>query len=165
MSIIAGSEDWHWSILIFILCTLSLHGICHSCHAQLKSLFSAPGFQWQSLYKATLCTTKVYVGTELHCKPWFVWCEPLKYYITCLGPCSCAAWNSDKKWPFFACSLWNTKNEKCRGRPPLFNDIDPPCGPWCTTCRLVVHNVVLYPRGGAQHSSQKPGQTGGQTLT
>ncbi len=50
------------------------------------------------------------------------------------------------------------------GQPLLLTDIGPPCVlvPWCTTQlggaqrRSVVHNVVLYQRGGAQHSSHKP---------
>ncbi len=32
-------------------------------------------------YKATLCTTKVYVGPELHCQPWFV-CLPSASWCT-----------------------------------------------------------------------------------
>ncbi len=45
------------------------------------------------------------------------------------------------------------------------DNIGPPCAPWCTIQpggprrRSVVHNIVLYPRGGAQHRSHKPRQT------
>ncbi len=52
-----------------------------------------------------------------------------------------------------------------QGSSELLTDIVPPCAPWCTMqvggahCRLVVHNVVLYRWGSAQHSSHKPRQT------
>ncbi len=57
--------------------------------------------------------------------------------------------------------LWPIK-DKCWGRPPHLTDIRPPCAPWCTTqvgaqCRSVVHNVVLYSRGGAQRGGAQRG--------
>ena len=51
------------------------------------------------------------------------------------------------------------------GMTPLLTDIGPPCAPWftmqlsCAQRRLMVHNIVLYSLGGAQHSFHKPSQT------
>ncbi len=98
------------------------------------------------------------IGTKLRCVNryrttlWFA-CSlstTKVLYLYTSVVCSCAPPNTDKKCPFFACSLWPTKKW-----PPHLPDIGPPCAPWCTTqvggaqCRSVVHNVVLYPRGGS----------------
>ena len=52
-------------------------------------------------------------------------------------------------------------NKKCRGRPPLLTEIGPPYAtqPGGAQRRSAVHNVVWYPRGGAQRSSHKPRHT------
>ena len=45
-------------------------------------------------YKATLCTTKLYVGTELHCESWFA-CSlsNTKYYMSGATPTSHGHWS------------------------------------------------------------------------
>ena len=112
-------------------------------------------------YKATLCTTIVYVGTELHCEPWFA-CSlsTTKYYTMHLCPYAPRVYVRNqttwKKWRGHnlpeKCLLYvlvphqiRTKsvrfvhvpweppeNEKFWGWPPLLTYIGPPCAPWCT---------------------------------
>ena len=69
-------------------------------------------------------------------------------------------------WTLICMFVVNHKNTiLCRRWPPLLMDIGPPCATWCITkvgdalCRLMVHNIVLYPQSGAQHMSHKPAHT------
>ena len=111
-------------------------------------------------YKAMLCTTKVYVGTELHCEPWFacslITTKILYLYMSMLVNHLCM---------FIVILPVKSALGKCQGWPPLLPDIGPSCAQWCTTQvsgaqrRSVVHSVVMYPRGGAQRSSHKPTHT------
>ncbi len=51
---------------------------------------------------------------------------------------------------FFTCSLWITKKWKMSGLTPTSHGHSPPLVHHGAQRRLVVHNVVLYPWGGAQ---------------
>ncbi len=101
-------------------------------------------------HKATVCTTKVYVGTELHYEPWFARSLPniMKQLDIVVSP-PAFLW-TDRKWRIrahhalaqvgskilyyalmhktclvFACSLWPIKKWKMSGRPPFLADIGP----------------------------------------
>ncbi len=97
-----GQLDWQHSIV---------HHPGRSADNKCAKSSCAPPSQ----YKATLYTTKVYVGTKLHCHPWFA----------CLLSTTKILYNA-------SVPLWTTC-VKCRGQPPLLTDIGPPCAPWCTT--------------------------------
>ena len=101
------------------------------------------------------------IGTKLHCA--LSTCTSVQNYIVnldlhiCCQPqntidlyrlytpivCSCVPANTDKKCLFSHVPCDPSKNEKCRGQPPLLTDIGPPCAQWCTT-QPVVHNTAWW---------------------
>ena len=99
---------------------------------------------------STLCTAKVYVGTELHVNlDLYVCCEPSNDYTLC--PCPCAP-------PEYVSSelTW-----KMLGVTPTSKKSGPPYAPWCKTqvsgakLRSMVHNITLYRQSGTQLSVHK----------
>ena len=94
------SLDWHHSVILWHH-TID-DGCVHSTnpdgqldwqhHITSTCIMHHHGWSWlqtcapSSHYKAMLCTTKVYVGTEVHCGPWFA-CREWPLLLTDIGPC------------------------------------------------------------------------------
>ncbi len=90
------------------LCTIKV--VAHNAHA--KSSYAPP-----NQYKATLCTTKVYIGTELHCQPWFACTLWTSEWLYCIRTKSVSS--------MFHVNHTHTKNYKCWMWPLLLKKVGP----------------------------------------
>ncbi len=104
----------------------------------------------RSIYWATTLPFVVYVGTELHCEPWFACAlstTKILYYasVPLCTTCVCLLSTYMEKCPqncfvrVCACSMWTTKIWKMLGATPTFHRHRSPlwtmvhnAGRWCT---------------------------------